>query len=79
MTGPSLSGEQILRFQFQMVAKGTPVRFLYRGQCLNIVTGDLQAKGINVIHQWHYWNFTAATAREIVEALGTDVRAVLSE
>lgn len=79
MPGPQLSDEQIQRFKSQMVDRGTPVRFLYRGQCLNIVTGDLQTKGINVIYQWHYWNFTAATAREIAQALGTDVRAVLSE
>jgi len=79
MPGPKLSGEQIQRFKSQMVDSATPVRFLYRGQCLDIVTGDLQAKGINVIYQRHYWNFTAATAREIAKALGTDVRAVLSE
>jgi hypothetical protein len=79
MSGPKLNEEQIQRFKSQMVECGTPVRFLYRGQCLNIVTGDLQTKGINVIYQWHYWNFTTATAMEIAKALGTDIRAVLSE
>jgi hypothetical protein len=33
----------------------------------------LQQKGINVIHQRHYWNFTEATIREIVRALGANI------
>jgi hypothetical protein len=79
MTGPRLNSEQIQIFKAQMVDRGTPVRFLYRGQCLDIATGELQAKGINVIHQLHYWNFTAATALAIAKALGAGVRAALSE
>jgi hypothetical protein len=79
MQGPKLSAEQIRHFKLQMVSRGAPVRFLYKGQCLDIVTGELQKKGINVIFQRVYWNFTAATAREVAKTLGHDVRIVLSE
>ncbi len=79
MQGPKLNNEQIGRFKVQMVGRGTPARFLYKGQCLNIVTGELQKKGINIIYQRHYWNFTADTAREIAKTLGDDVRLVLGE
>jgi hypothetical protein len=79
MQGPKLSREQVQQFESRMVQHGTPARFLYRGHCLDIVTGDLQDKGINIIYQRHYWNFTSDTAREIEKALGNDVRAILSE
>jgi hypothetical protein len=77
--GPKLSPEQIDYFKLRMVEHGTPARFLYQGRCLDIVTGALDTKGINIIHQRHYWHFTAATAREIASALGEGVRVVLSE
>jgi hypothetical protein len=79
MPGPNLTPEDVMYFKGLMVSHGIPVRFLYRGQCLNILTGELQKKGINVIFQRHYWNFTRETAKEIVLRLGQDVRAVFSE
>jgi hypothetical protein len=79
MTGPRLSPQDIEYFKWRMVPDGTPVRFLYRGQCLNILTGALQKKGINVIFQRHYWNFTKETAKEIALRLGRDVQPVFSE
>ena len=39
--------------------------------------GNLQPKGINVIHQNFYWNFTRATAKKIAAAL--NVKAIFSE
>ena len=79
MRGPKLTDEQIRHFKAQMIKDGTPVRFLYRGHCLDITTGVLQHKGINVIYQRHYWNFAAETAKEIAKSLGSDVRAILSK
>ncbi len=75
--GPRLTEEQIARFQATLVNPGVPVRFLYNGGALNIITGHVQPRGINVIYQRVYWNFSRETALEIAKLL--DVRAVFSE
>lgn len=54
-----------------------PVRFQTQGLTMNIVTGYLQPKGINVIHQTHYWAFPRETALRIAALTGT--KAVFSE
>jgi hypothetical protein len=53
------------------------VRFQHHGQTLSIHSGHLQPRGINVIHQNVYWNFTKGTAKKIAAAL--NVNAVFSE
>jgi hypothetical protein len=70
---PKLSKEQIEKYKKKMVKNGTPARFLYNGQNLNIVTGETLKKGINVMHQLVYWNFDKATAKEIAKELGVKV------
>jgi hypothetical protein len=81
--GPKLldvfTPEQIEQLRTEMVpcSQAEIVRFLLNGQALSIETGHLQPKGINIIHQVHYWNFTKATAEKIAHALC--VKAVFSE
>lgn len=81
--GPKLSDaftpEEIEAIKAEMVPydQATVVRFLHNGQNLTIQTGRLMAKGINVIHQTVYWNFTRETAKRIAAAL--KVTAVFSE
>jgi hypothetical protein len=75
--GPHLTEEQIVRYKSALVKGGVPVRFLHNGGALNIISGHVQPRGINVIHQCVYWNFTRETAQEIAKLL--DVRAVFSE
>lgn len=72
-----LTKKQILHFAKRLTREGTPVRFQEGGQTVNIVTGEKQPKGINVIHQLTYWNFDRETAREIAKATGT--KAVFSK
>jgi hypothetical protein len=74
-----LSEEEIEAIKASMVSwKDTvPVRFMYKGRNLNISSGRLMPKGINVIHQIHYWNFPRDTAKRIAKAL--QVQAVFSE
>lgn len=77
---PKLTSEQIEEIKKEMVkwrycpeptsADPCPVRFLIGGQCLNIETGNLQQKGINVIYQQVYWNFTKETSKKIAKWLG---------
>lgn len=50
-------------------SKCKPVRFQLNGRTMNISTGELQERGINVIHQYFYWNFTNETANEIGRVL----------
>ena len=81
--GPKLSDayspEQIEALRAEMVpySQATPVRFQHHGQTLSIHSGQLQPRGINVIHQNVYWNFTEGTAKKIAAAL--NVNAVFSE
>lgn len=58
----------------EMVAQGVPVRFQRNGCTINIVTGEAQPKGINVIHQLVYWKFPRETSKKIASWL--DVNAV---
>jgi len=67
----ALTAEEIAKAKTECVAQGTPVRFLANGCAFNISTGDTQAKGINVIHQRHYWCFSRETALWIAKATGT--------
>lgn len=75
--GPSLNENQIAHFKAALVNPGVPVRFLHNGGALNIMTGHVQPRGINVIYQRVYWNFSRETALEIAKLL--NVRAVFSE
>ncbi|GBG14465.1 uncharacterized protein NMK_2064 [Novimethylophilus kurashikiensis] len=65
-----LSDEQIAEVTAEMVPKGTPVRFQIGGQTINIMTGEKQAKGINVMYQIFYWNFTKETSSKIAQWVG---------
>ena len=75
-----LTAEQIEEITAEMVPSllGTPVRFLIDGQNIaSLSTGDLSPKGINVMHQMVYWNFTRETSNKIAGWLGA--KAVFSE
>jgi len=65
-----LTSEQIDEIKKELVSKGVPVRFLDGGQAINIETGERQKKGINIIYQIVYWNFTKDTAKKIAKWLG---------
>jgi hypothetical protein len=78
MEGPKLTPEQAAEVRAELAPGGVPVRFLFHGQCLDIQTGALQSKGINVIHQNHYWGFSRETSNKVVKFLGNDVRAEFS-
>ena len=77
--GPKLSdvytSGQIEALRGEMVPcpQATPVRFQHNGQTIFLLSGNLQPKGINVIH----WNFARATAEKIAAAL--NVKAIFSE
>lgn len=60
-----LTEAQIAEVKSEMVKNGTPVRFQINGQTLNLTTGELQPRGINVLYQLVYWNFTKETAKKI--------------
>ena len=75
--GPRLTEDQVAHFKAALVKPGIPVRFLHKGGALNIITGNVQPRGINVIYQQFYWNFARETALEIAKLL--NVRAVFSE
>lgn len=75
--GPKLNPKQVEEVKAEMVKNGVPVRFMYNGQNLDINTGELLSKGINVIHQVVYWNFTKETAKKIEKML--NVKAVWSD
>lgn len=65
-----LTPEQIAEIKSEMIASGPPVRFQVAGQTVDICTGQLQPRGINVIHQIHYWRFTKDTTLKIARWLG---------
>lgn len=67
----ALTPEEIAEIKLEMVQKGRPVRFQDGGQTISITTGEKQPKGINVIHQIHYWNFTEETSKKIAALTGT--------
>ena len=48
-------------------------RFFYKGQNLNILTGTLMPKGVNVINQFTYWKFTKEIANYIASELNVTV------
>lgn len=64
-----LTPKQIAEIKSEMIPSGTPVRFQVAGQTLDICTGQLQKKGINVIHQIHYWCFSKETSLKIANWL----------
>jgi len=66
---PKLTPEQFSEIKKEMVKDGHPVRFLYNGQALDIVKGELASKGSNVIYHPMYWNFTKDTANKIAKWL----------
>ncbi len=72
-----LTPEQVIIVKKQMVQNGVPVRFQINGQTMNISTGELQPKGINIINQLVYWNFSKDTSKQIAEWLYC--KAVFSE
>ena len=72
-----LTQEQIDQIKPQLVRNGIPVRFQDAGQTCNIETGAKQRKGINVIHQLVYWNFTKEVAKQIAE--WTQTKPIFSE
>lgn len=50
---------------------GPIVRFIYKGQCVNIVNGFLHKKHTNVIHHTTYWGiFSTETIQFIESELG---------
>ena len=73
----TLNKQQIDHFVSKMTDKGIPVRFQANGQTVNVITGDKQPKGINIIHQQVYWNFDRETAKEIAKL--TDTKAIFSK
>lgn len=68
--GPKLTSDQIAEIKGEMVKSGVPVRFMKGGGSLNIETGHVSPRGVNVIHQIVYWNFTKETAKKIADWLG---------
>ncbi len=50
---------------------GIPVRFIHDGCAVNIITGDRNSKGCNVMYQKVYWNFPKEVAKEIALLTGT--------
>lgn len=72
-----LSESQLEEVRSELIQEGVPVRFLVDGQNLNVITGELMAKGVNIINQLVYWNFTRPTARKVAVWLGC--KAVFSQ
>lgn len=60
-----LTAAQCAEVRAELVKQGAPVRFMVNGRALNIITGELQPRGINVIYQVCYWNFARDTACEV--------------
>lgn len=75
--GCLLKEDQIAEVKKEMVQMGVPVRFQVDGQTVNLTTGERQQRGINVIHQVVYWNFTRETANKIAGWIGA--KAVFSD
>lgn len=55
----------------KLVKNGVPVRFQEDGQTVDIVTGEKNSKGCNIMYQRVYWNFTRETAKEVATLTGT--------
>lgn len=53
-------------------SKGVPVRFQLDGRTMDIITGELQPKSINVIYQNFYWRFSRETSLKIAKWLGVE-------
>lgn len=77
VTAPKLTKEQIGEIKDEITPCGRPVRFMFQGRSLNIVTGELCKKGINIMYQIVYWNFEEETSKKIASWLG--VKAVFSD
>lgn len=75
--GTKLTTEQKAEVKKEMVMQGVPVRFMHEGSCVIINTGHKMKKGINVMHQQVYWNFSKKTSLKIAKWLR--VKAVFSE
>jgi|APSaa5957512622_1039677.scaffolds.fasta_scaffold00991_4 hypothetical protein len=69
-SGPKLDKDQLAEVKGEMISNGVPVRFMSGGASLDIVTGETVKKGVNVMHQIVYWNFSKATANKIAKWLG---------
>ena len=78
---PKLNKEQIEEIKKELVSmeEAETVRFLYHGQNLNIITGDLQPKGLNILYQIVYWHFKKETIEKILKYLGNDVKVIYSK
>lgn len=74
-----LTADQLKEIEGELLSNntGVPVRFMKGGRNLDIVTGNFQKKGVNVVHQLVYWNMTKETAKKIAGWLG--VKAVFSK
>jgi len=85
MIPPRLSNEQIviinkaIRDENYSMSSCKPVRFLFKGQSLNIETGDLTPRNINVLYQTIYWNFSKDIVKKIPSFLGNDVTVIYSD
>jgi len=66
---PKLTEEQAAELKKEIVKDGHPVRFLYSGEALDIMTGKTAGRGTNVIYHPVYWNFTKDTAKKIAKWL----------
>ena len=77
LTESKLSKEQLDDLRKETVKNGVPVRFLIGGDTLEILTGKKFKKGMNIMHQPVYWNFTRETSKKIAKMLGA--KAVFSE
>ena len=75
--GGGLTRAQIEEVKAEQVSNGVPVRFMRGGEAINIVTGEGSGKGVNIMHQRVYWNFTKETSQKIARLLGA--RAVFSK
>ncbi|CAN7619303.1 hypothetical protein LJR189_004639 [Acidovorax delafieldii] len=66
-----LDAQSLNTFRAQQVERGTPVRFIYRGSAVDIVSGQVQDPATPVSHQITYWNFDRATALAVAEITRT--------
>lgn len=70
VSAPKITPKQAAEIKKELVQEGHPVRFLYNGQALDIIRGELASKGSNVIYHPVYFNFTKATSKKIATWLG---------
>ena len=62
---------QTMKARMVPITAATPVRFMADGCAVNILTGEKDPKGINVMHQTAYWRFDRETAKEIAVLTNT--------